>query len=904
MPHNLLLSFFTYTAMAKNNLFLIFFLGTALSLQAQSPAKKDSTALKTGYAKGISGLITGSVDQVTEQQLNKGLNINALSALNGQSAGVSVSTGPNQEAMLNAVRVRGTTSLTGGNDPLVIIDGVSSDLATLSTIYPADIERFTILKDASETAQYGSRGASGVIEVTTKKGKGERFHISYDGNVGWEAVYKRVGMLSGSEFRQAAANLGMTIADHGGDTDFRRSIERTGWVQNHHVAFGGGSDQSNYRTSVGVMEHRMVVKENAYRNYIAKLDITQKAFDERLSVDLGIFGSIQKSKPIPFPWRLFYSAAAFNPTFSNGLNAGGGWDQVPEASWITNPNSLLKMENDKDDGHFNAHLRMSMDLGRGLSVTAFGSYSYNTGNLSHYYPTFVWSHGEAYRGDDKSEDMLANLSINYRTGRGAHQLELLGLAEVQHSVGKGFHTQVSNFTTDAFGYHNLAAGAVRLWEGTGSYYQDSHMESFLAHAQYVLANRYILSLNARADGSSKVGRNNRWGFFPSVSGAWVIDKEPWMQPLRQISKLKLRMGYGVSGNLGGIDAYISQQSVMPNGVVSVGGTPTTTLGIIRNANPDLKWEIKRTFNVGLDMGFWNNRVVLTADYYTSHTSNMLYLYDASVPPFIYDKVLANLGSMRNSGLEIGFGITPLRTKDMELSVNMNMAFARDKLVSLNGYFNGEYLTTPDIKGIAALGGAGFHGASDAVFQMVGQPLGVFYLPHCKGLIRNDDGSYRYDVTKEKYICGQATPKATLGSNIAFRYKAFDVTMQTNGAFGHKIYNGTALTYMNMLSLPNYNVMKGAPQKNIQDQTISDYWLERGDYLNIDYLTLGWTVPVKTTYIRSLRLSLSVNNLATITGYSGLTPMINSSVIDGTLGLDDKRNYPVYRSYAFGLSIKF
>ena len=188
--------------------------------------------------------------------------------------------------------------------------------------------------------------------------------------------------------------------------------------------------------------------------------------------------------------------------------------------------------------------------------------------------------------------------------------------------------------------------------------------------------------------------------------------------------------------------------------------------------------------------------------------------------------------------------------------------------------------------------------------MVGQPLGVFYLPHCKGLIRNDDGSYRYDVTKEKYICGQATPKATLGSNIAFRYKDFDVTMQTNGAFGHKIYNGTALSYMNMLSLPNYNVMKGAPQKNIHDQTISDYWLERGDYLNIDYLTFGWTVPVKSAYIRNLRLSLSVNNLATITGYSGLTPMIHSSVVDGTLGLDDKRNYPVYRSYAFGLSIQF
>jgi hypothetical protein len=294
---------------------------------------------------------------------------------------------------------------------------------------------------------------------------------------------------------------------------------------------------------------------------------------------------------------------------------------------------------------------------------------------------------------------------------------------------------------------------------------------------------------------------------------------------------------------------------------------------------------------------------MSLDYYRSKTTDLLYVYDVPVPPFTYDKLLANLGSMRSSGLEIGFGITPLRTEDMELTVNMNWTFERNKLLSLDGDYNGQHLTAPSVKCISELYGAGFHGSSDVVMQMVGEPLGVFLLPHCNGLVKDDDGSYYYDVTKESYICGQATPKATMGSNVAFRYRHWDVTLQANGAFGHKIFNGTALTYSNLLSLPNYNVMKGAPERGIQDQTISDYWLEDGDYVNIDYVTLGWNVPVKSKHIRSLRLSVSVNNLATITGYSGLTPMINSSVINGTLGIDDKNTLPVYRSYTFGLSIK-
>jgi len=659
------------------------------------------------------------------------------------------------------------------------------------------------------------------------------------------------------------------------------------------VAFGGGTDQASYRASVGVMDHKTVIRTNNYRNYIAKLDINQKAFDDYLTVDLGIFGSLQKNNSLPFPQKLFYSANTFNPTFPDGSNADGSFNQVTEALWINNPNSLLCMKQDDDNAHFNVHLNGTVKITNDLRLHAFGSYSYNSIGDAHHYPTIVWSRGEAYRSHDKAVELLGNLSMDYTLKMKNSELDVMLLAEAQSEQGNGFHTTATNFSTDVFGYDKLSAGAKRPWDGTDSYYTDAHMESFLVRAQYTLLNKYTLTTNARADASSKVGRNHRWGFFPSFSGAWIVNDD-----------VKLRVGYGLSGNLGGIDSYNSMQLVQPNGVVPMGGTPVTTLGIIRNANPDLRWEVKRTFNIGTNITLWDKRIALTADYYQSKTTDMLYVYDVPVPPFTYDKLLANLGSMQNSGLEIGFGITPLRTKDIELTINMNWSFERNKLLSLNGDYNGQYLTAPEKKGISSLWGAGFHGASDVVMQIVGQPLGVFYLPHFKGFGYNADGSKYYEVTDEKYICGQATPKAMMGSNIALRYRQWDITMQMNGAFGHKIYNGTALTYMNMLSLPNYNVMKGAPELNVHDQTISDYWLESGDYVNIDYLTIGWNVPLHARLIQAVRLSASVNNLATFTGYSGLTPMINSSVVNKSLGIDDKRTMPVYRSYTIGIRIQF
>lgn len=886
-------------------LLIIVFGGMAMAAGAQE-ASVDSTAqgVKIGYSRVDWETLSGAIDKVTEERMNKGLVISSLDALSGQAAGVRVATVGNQEAMVSAVRVRGTTSLTGGNDPLVIIDGVTADLATLSTIYPSDIESFTILKDASETAQYGSRGAAGVIEVATKKGKSQKFQISYDGNIGFEQVYKRLEMTNAAGFRQAASGLGVPYIDMGYDTDFNKAIERTGFVQGHHIAFGGGTETANYRASVAMMDHQTVIKTQGNRHFIAKLDISQQAFDNHLAVDLGMVGSTQRVNYLPFQQKLLYSAATFNPTFPESRNTDGKYDQVPEALWISNPLSLLDMKQKEDNTHFNIHVKAKVTLAKNLYLRVFGSYSNNNVGNAHYYPTSVWNRGEAYRGHEKSEEILANISLSYQFAIKKSVFNLMALAEEGTKKVSDFHTTVTGFTNDAYGYDELTGGAARPWDGTDSYYTESHMQSVLLRAQYTFDDKYTLTVNARGDASSKFGKNNRWGFFPSASGAWIFSKEPWMQNLTFITNAKLRAGYGLSGNQAGIDSYNSMQLIQPNGVVPVDGAPVVTLGIIRNANPDLKWEIKRTFNVGLDLTLWQSRIAMSIDYYRSKTTDMLYVYDVPVPPFTYDKLLANLGSMRSSGLEIGFGITPLRTKDMELTVNMNWTFERNKLLSLDGDYNGQHLTAPAVKGISSLYGAGFHGSSDVVMQMVGEQLGVFFLPHCNGLKTDYDGSKYYDVTNEKYICGQATPKAMMGSNIAFRYKQWDATMQINGAFGHHIYNGTALTCMNMLMVPNYNILKGAEKENIQDQVISDYWLERGDYVNIDYLTLGWNVPIRFKYCQGLRLSVSVNNLATITGYSGLTPMINSSVINGTLGIDDKNVMPVYRSYTLGVSVKF
>lgn len=862
--------------------------------------------------------IVGSMAKVGAKQMNKGLVNSAINALSGQAVGVNVVTnGQDRMAMLTSVRVRGTTSLTGGNDPLVLIDGVSSDLSTLSTIYPADIESFTILKNASETSKYGSRGASGVIEVKTKRGNGSKFQIYYDGTAGFDVVYKRLRMLNAAEYVSAAKALGLDYVDKGYDTNFQKEIVRTGFVNSHHVAFSGGSEKSNYRASLGYVRGQTVIKNKDYNNFVAKLDISQLAFDERLKIDFGAFGSSQQDEKIFDIQALSYSTAAMNPTLPFH-KTGNGWQRNGNASQIGPTEPLLFERNDEKNLTFNSHLQLSLQLTHNLHLAALGSYSYTSTENGRFAPTWVWAQGLAYRGERKTEDMLGNISLDWKYRWGINNLSATILAEYQKKKIAAFWTQVKGLTNNYFGYDNLGAASDRPYGGTGSSYADPSLTSFMGTLTYTLLDRYTLNLTTRADGSSMVGKDHTWGIFPSISATWDMKKESFLRNNKSISLLNLRTGYGRSGNLGGISSYLTLRQYIPVGLISYNGTPTVTMGTLRNSNPDLRWETRSTFNIGTDLGLFNNRLLLTAEYYYSKTTDMLYEYDVPVPTFAFDKLLANIGSMSNSGFELGIGVVPISKKDMELNVNVNMAWQKNKLLSLNGKHNGRQMTASEITPIGGMNGAGFHGGyNDIIYQIVGQPLGVFYLPHCKGIVDNGHGHNKYDIADlnndnvidlsdhgDRYIAGQATPKMTLGSNISFKYKAFDISLQMNGAFGHKIFNGTTLSFLNMSNFPDYNVLAEAPARNIVDQNVTDYWLEKGDYLNFDYLTIGWNTPIKNKYISSLRVSFSINNLATITSYSGLTPIINSYVVDNTLGIDDKRTYPPYRTYSIGVSIKF
>lgn len=885
------------------------FLLTSCPLMAQVPTMIDVDTLRWH----------GSANIVETDLIKKGVVNNALDVLSGKTAGVKVTNnGLDRLAMLNSVRVRGTTSIMGGNDPLVIIDGVTSDVATLATIYPADIESFAVLKNASETALYGSRGASGVIQVTTKKGTGKGFQISYDGNYGIEAMYKSMKMLNAAEYAAAAKKYGLEYNDKGFDTDFHKAITRTGNVQNHYLAFSGGNPQSNYRASFGYIDHNTIIRTKGYRNLVAKIDVSQKAFADRLKGNFGVFGSSYKNNDIFDTQMLFYSADAMNPTYPyDKLN--GSWIKNGAASQVNPPGALLAERNDTKDMNFNAHLNVSYDIVADLMVSAFGSYSYSSSENNQFCPTWVWAQGNLYRGEFKSENWLGNVSLNYQhSWNNNNTLKAMVGTEYQRIIKTGFWTSAKGITNNDMGYDNIGAAASRPYGGTDSNYEDPALASVMGNISYTMLGRYDLTVSMRADGSSMVGNDNTWGVFPSVSASWDMKQEHWLKDANHISMLKVRAGYGRSGNLGGISSYTTLNMVRQTGIVSVNSSPTITLGMIRNNNPDLKWETRSTWNIGADIGLLNNRLMLTAEYYYSKTTDMLYAYDVPVPPFAFDKLLANIGSMSNQGIELGLSATAISRKNMELIVNMNIAWQKNKLLSLSGEYSGLAMSAADVTAIGALTGAGQHGGyNNIVYQIVGQPLGVFYLPHCKGIIPDGNGHYRYDIADlnddgkvdlsdggDRYVAGQATPKVTLGSNISFRYYDWYLSLQINGAFGHKIFNGTGLAYNNMSSFPDYNVMKGAPEKNIVDQNVSDYWLEKGDYLNIENLTIGYDIPVKKGVIQSLRVSASINNLTTITGYSGLTPMINSYVVNSTMGIDDKRTYPLYRTYSVGLSIQF
>ena len=486
------------------NLFYLSLFLTVPGLQAVAQEKLHvslpDSITTVGYATGLRKNLSGLVERITENQMNKDQITNPLDAIRGRVPGLTILKGSNGPAALDAVRLRGTTSLTTGNDPLIIVDGVFGDLSMLMSIYPADIESFVILKDASATAQYGSRGASGVIEITTKKGVSGRTSVNYNGSFGIASSYKTVRMLNGDEFRAVAKERGVSILDLGNNTDFQKEIEQTGLQHNHHIAFSGGTNTSNYRVSLALMNREGVIVNEKLQNFTSNMNMTQYVCDNFLKCDLGMFGSIQKERNLVNLHKVFYSAAAFNPTFPNHKNPEtGSWDGSVLASQLSHPLAWMDV-NDKDaTSHISTHARLTFNLSEAWKLALFGSYTYNVIENSQYLPVAVWAQGQAYKGTKKMESLLGNLMLSYKKEWRKHFFDVLGLAEVQKDQYSGFYTTVTNFSIDGLGYNNLQGGALRPWEGTNSYYEDPRLASFMGRVNYTYDDRYILTVNARGD---------------------------------------------------------------------------------------------------------------------------------------------------------------------------------------------------------------------------------------------------------------------------------------------------------------------------------------------------------------------------------------------------------------------
>ena len=776
-------------------------------------------------------------------------------------------------------------------------------MSLLSTVNPTDIESFRILKDASETAQFGSRGASGVIEVRTLRGEEGKLRIHYNGSFSAGTVYKTLPMLSGDAYRLICQAHGLSYMDKGANTNWQNEISRTAFSHHHHLAFTGGTKLTTYRASVGYIDDQYVVKNTGSRSFIANMNLSQRMWDDILKIDIGMFGSLQQVKRPFNEQKLFYSAACFNPTYGSERNASGGWDGDPGASQIANPMAWLENSSQPSDAHLSTNLHLDFKLIESLHLKILGAYTYHRADESLTAPTEEG--GLAYRSTGKTHDVLANMVLDYNQSWGAQALSAMAMAEINSNMSEGFHVTTYQSGAVLIGADRLSGGSIRPWEGTDSYRAQANMLSFMGRISYTILERYNLTASLRTDGSSKFGKNNRWGCFPSVSASWTISNEPWMPENDALDHLRVNGGYGMTGNQSAIDSYLTMMLYEPNGVAEVSGKGITTYAALRNANPDLKWEVSHTGNVGVDMSLFKGRLVANVSYYNTLITDMLYPYRVSTPPYTYPTMIANLGSMRNEGVEVSIGGTIVKTKDWKFSINANVTWQRNKLLSLSGRHGSEYLYAADYQAIASVSGAGSHGGdNDIVWQIVGQPLGTFYLPKCTGLEDNGHGGYTYGEG-ERYIAGQATPKVLLGSNISLKYKNWDLSIQINGAFGHKIFNGTSLAYMNLGSLPFYNVLQAALEKKIYDQQVTDYWLEKGDYINFDYITIGYQVPLPVNkVVETLRLVATMNNIGTISAYSGYTPIINSTNVNSTIGVDDKRSYPLSHLFTFGLSIGF
>lgn len=860
-----------------------------------------------GYGTQQKRAISGSVTKVAEKDFNAGITRTAADFIQGKVAGLTITTSSGDVTSQQSMRLRGTSSLTGSSEPFVVIDGVPG--LSLNSVAPQDIESISVLKDASASAIYGSRSASGVILITTKKGAQNKTTVDYNGYMAFDVLSNKPDVLTAAEYRQWATDnsVDISVFDKGANTDWFKEISRTGVSQNHDFSLSGAGTNNSYRVSVSYLDQEGVMMDNYQERINTRFSINQKALKDRL--DINISGGLNQRDYQATTTYNFVLAYNVLPTIPVKNDDGTWWDSdeydqgnpVRNMTYNSAPRKTsLIFVNGKAD------LKITKSLTAGINFYKERN-SYDASNYSDSRTRQGRaSNGTASRESRTSDKNLLETTLNYAKKFGKHDVSLLGGYSYEDYYYQSAFAQNRFFVTNLFGPNNLGAGEQLLTGDVASSANMYKLISFFGRANYSYADRYILSATVRRDGSSKFGAENKWGTFPSVSAAWRLIDEPFMESIKGVvDELKLRVGYGSSGNQSGLDPYQSLSLYGSSGLYFDNGAWRTAYGVSQNPNPNLRWETTSMFNVGVDFSVFNARINGTVEYYNKVTDDLLYNYSVPVPPYMYSTMMANVGSMENKGIELTLSGDVIRSKDFRWTLSMNAAHNENKITSLS---NTEF-TTSSIK----TGSAWVRGGSTNTTHIIqeGYQVGQFYGPESLGIdetgkyIINDmvDGIPGFTITDYTYI-GQAQPKLTYGVNSTTTYKNFELTLFLRGVYGNDVLNFSKMSYANLQWLPGANVLStGLTMGLKQSPFYNSYYIEKGSFARLDNLTFAYSLlPKDMLGVSRIRFYGTVHNMLTITKYKGVDPEVPMSGLDP--GVEGREYYPKTRTYILGINVTF
>jgi TonB-linked SusC/RagA family outer membrane protein len=895
---------------------------TVINIQLIPDATDLQEIVVVGYGSTARKDVTGAVSSIAAKDMNQGAIVNPLQLIAGKAAGVNITQIGSEPGSGPSVRIRGISSLIGGNDPLVVVDGIQGNMDLLNQVPPTEIESIDVLKDASATAVYGSRGAPGVIIVTTKKNKAGKTTMEYVGSTSIDFIPKKLEMLDANQWWETAQSVGVPAsANHGSNTDWYGLLTQTGITQTHTLSFGGGTDKFNYRASLTAILQDGVVINSSNQKYIGRIQATQLALDDKLKLTFNlntgvnnVTNSIGEVGTVSYKSNLITNSLLARPT-DPVFNTNGSYYTDPTVFQYLNPYAVAQTAtNERQSDNLFGSLKAELDLGKGFSANWFGSWRKTNTTIGYFMPAestdalAVDQKGYANIKNERQNEKLTNISLNYKRTFGIHSFNALALYEWQSQTYQGNYAQSRGFINDKTTYNALQFGDFSKVQSSdiSSYKNDRTLVSYLGRLNYSLLDRYLLTASIRRDGSSVFGANNKWGNFPSASVAWQINKESFMTTQTLFNELKLRVGYGETGNQQGLYPQTSLSLVGSAGTTYFGGMPITNFNITQNANADLKWETKKQTNIGLDFALLNNRLRGSVDVYDSKTENLLFDYTVPQPPYPYNQIKANVGSISNKGLEIALAYDVIKTDNSTLTLAGNVSFMKNEVLNLSGSINGIPLNTDYV---------GWGAANSYLVQ--GKPVGAFYILEHTGVndngvetVKDRDANGIIDQgvkSPDRYYAGSALPTYTFAFNPSYRYKNFDASMLVRGSGGNKIYNALNQNLSMLENTGKSNVLESAVDKGIHSSPYgSDLWLEDGSFVRLENLTAGYSFRFTDKYVDSIRLSLTGNNLLLITNYSGIDPELNisgSGKTEDNFG-GDRGIYPRTRSVAFGLTVKF